>query len=202
LTEVHGILTDRDPAPIESIQQRSASFEPKPTRAIATRNPVMQTQLKAPADDAPRVLATAADAQAAISQLTEVMDGLEALVEQETALVRAGHLRKAAEIEPKKTELAGRYFKAVERLKLNAKFVARTVPGDLGALGQRHNLLQARLKTNLMVLATAHAISEGIVRRLSGHIARKTAPQVYGASGRTVAPNPKYARPLALSRTS
>jgi hypothetical protein len=158
--------------------------------------------LKAPAEEAPRVLTTAADAQAAITQLSEVMDGLETLVEQETALVRAGHLRRAAEIEPKKAELAGRYFKAVERIKVNAKFVARAVPNDLSALGRRHDLLQARLKTNLMVLATAHAVSEGIVRRLSGHLARKTAPQVYGASGRAIAPNPKYARPLALSRTS
>ena len=54
----------------------------------------------------------------------------------------------------------------------------------------------------MIVLATAHAVSEGIVRRLSGDLARKASPQVYGASGRTVAPNPKHGRPLAVSRTS
>jgi hypothetical protein len=144
---------------------------------------------------------TEADAQAAIMHLTEVMDGLEAVVEQETALVRAGQLRKAADISPKKTELAGRYFKSAERLKVNAKFLSRVVPRDVSALGHRHDQLQARLKTNLMVLATAHAVSEGIMRRLSGELARKASPQVYGASGRTMGPNPKLARPLALSRT-
>jgi hypothetical protein len=51
------------------------------------------------------------------------------------------------------------------------------------------------------VLATAHSVSEGIVRRLSGELSRKAAPQIYGASGRTAAPNPALARPLALSRT-
>ena len=61
--------------------------------------------------------------------------------------------------------------------------------------------LQAELKTNLVVLATAHAVSEGIMRRLSGDLARKACPQVYGASGRANAPDPKRAQPLAFSRT-
>ena len=52
----------------------------------------------------------------------------------------------------------------------------------------------------MVVLATAHAVSEGIVRRLSGDLARKAAPQVYGASGRTTAPSGKQGKPLALSR--
>jgi hypothetical protein len=52
----------------------------------------------------------------------------------------------------------------------------------------------------MIVLATAHAVSEGIVRRLSGDLARKAAPQVYGASGRTVTPRPKDGKPLAVSR--
>jgi hypothetical protein len=52
----------------------------------------------------------------------------------------------------------------------------------------------------MIVLATAHAVSEGIVRRLSGDLARKAAPQVYGASGRATVPNPKQGKPLAVSR--
>jgi hypothetical protein len=60
---------------------------------------------------------------------------------------------------------------------------------------------RAVLQKNMVVLATAHAVSEGIMRRLSGDLARKAAPQVYGASGRTAAPNPRHGRPLAVSRT-
>ena len=150
---------------------------------------------------ASRPLDSEADARSAIIQLTEVMDGLKILVEQETELVRAGELRKATGLEPRKNELAGRYFKAAQRLKASAKFLSHAVPADLGALGQRQGELQAALKTNLIVLATAHSVSEGIVRRLSGELARKSAPQIYGASGRTSAPNPRLAQPLALSRT-
>ena len=148
-----------------------------------------------------RPIDTEADARSAIVQLTEVMDGLRTLVEQETALVRAGELRKATGLEPRKNELAGRYFKAAAQLKANAGFLARVPPADAGELGQRHGELQDALKTNLIVLATAHSVSEGIVRRLSGELARKSAPQVYGASGRACAPNPRLAQPLALSRT-
>jgi len=147
-----------------------------------------------------RPIETAADAQTAIVQLSEIMDGLEAVVVEETQLVRTGQLRKASGLGGKKTELSGLYFKAVERLKANSKFLSRLVPQDVGALARRHELLQAVLKTNLVVLATAHAVSEGIMRRLSGDLARKACPQVYGASGRTTAPDPKRAQPLAFSR--
>jgi hypothetical protein len=149
----------------------------------------------------PRPIETAADARSAISDLTTIMDGLEAVVSQETKLVRAGHLSKASGLGFEKSELSGRYFKAVERLKASGKVLSRLVPQDVGALARRHELLQAELKTNLVVLATAHAVSEGIMRRLSGDLARKACPQVYGASGRASAPDPKRAQPLAFSRT-
>lgn len=149
----------------------------------------------------PRPIETAADARNAISELTTVMDGLEAVVSEETKLVRAGHLSKASDLGLEKSELSGRYFKAVERLKASGKLLSRLVPQDVGALARRHELLQAELKTNLVVLATAHAVSEGIIRRLSGDLVRKSCPQVYGASGRATAPDPKRAQPLAFSRT-
>jgi len=143
----------------------------------------------------------AADAQNPFLRLTEVLDGLEAVMVEETALVRAGRLHKATELGARKQELSGLYFKTVEQLKTNNKLTARTAPQDVSALARRHERLQATLKTNLMVLATAHAVSEGIMRRLSGDLARKACPQVYGASGKTTAPDPKRAQPLALSRT-
>jgi hypothetical protein len=149
----------------------------------------------------PHPIENADDARTAIGELTAVMDGLETVVAQETKLVRAGQLRQATGLGLEKSELSGRYFKAVEFLKANSKLLSRLVPQDIGALARRHELLQAELKTNLVVLATAHAVSEGIMRRLSGDLARKACPQVYGASGRTSAPDPKRTQPLAFSRT-
>jgi hypothetical protein len=150
--------------------------------------------------ETPRPIETAADAEAAIVRLAEVMDGLEAVVAEETELVRAGQLRQATGLGVRKTELSGLYFKTVERLKASSKLLSRLLPQDVSALARRHELLQGVLKTNLVVLATAHAVSEGIVRRLSGDLARQACPPVYGASGRTTPPDPKRAQPLAFSR--
>jgi hypothetical protein len=160
----------------------------------------MQSAPQTAPPETSRPIETAADAQASIVEITAVMDGLEAVVAEETELVRAGQLRKATDLGVRKTELSGLYFKAVERLKASSKSLLRLVPQDVGALARRHELLQAVLKTNLVVLATAHAVSEGIMRRLSGDLARQACPPVYGASGRTAAPDPKRAQPLAFSR--
>ncbi len=155
----------------------------------------------APMSSPPRLISTPAEADHAIGYFARVMDDLLALLEEETALVRAGHVAKAARLEPAKAELAGRFFASSERLKANARFLSQTLPERFAALKQQHATLQGALQKNLVVLATAHAVAESIMRRLSGEVTRRAAPQVYGASGRTVAPSQAHARPLAVSRT-
>ena len=142
-----------------------------------------------------------AEAERAVDDLTELFAGLSALLQKETALVRAGKVRTAAEFEPAKKDLAGKLYAASERIKAHAKFVMQAVPNRCSTLKSAQEELRAVLQKNMTVLATAHAVSEGIVRRLSGQLAKKASPRVYGASGRTVAPNPKHGRPLAISRS-
>jgi hypothetical protein len=142
-----------------------------------------------------------AEAERAVDDLTELFAGLSALLQRETVLVRAGKVRGAAEIEPAKKDLAGRLYAASERIKAHAKFVMQAVPNRCTTLKSAQEELRTVLQRNMAVLATAHAVSEGIVRRLSGQMAKKSSPQIYGASGRAVAPSPKHGRPLAVSRT-
>ena len=116
--------------------------------------------------------------------------------------MHAGRIRTASALEPAKAELAGpavRRRRAVEDQARN--FCAQSAPGRCAALLRLQDAFRAVLQKNMIVLATAHAVSEGIVRRLSGDLARKASPQVYGATGRAAAPNPKHGRPLAVSRT-
>jgi hypothetical protein len=147
-------------------------------------------------------ITTAAQAEQAIDEIATLMEKLAGLLEQETRLVHAGRIRNAAALEPAKAELAGRVLAASERLKANARFLRQSAPARCTALLRLQNTFRSILQKNMIVLATAHAVSEGIVRRLSGDLARKASPQVYGASGRAAAPNPKHGRPLAISRTS
>lgn len=146
-------------------------------------------------------VSTAADASRLIDNFGRIMDALLQTVEQETALVRAGRLGDATGLEPTKTELARNYNAGAMAIKRNKDYLSRHLPEALHALSRRHDEFQALLQINLTVLATAHAVSESIIRGVSGELARKNAPQTYGASGRTSEPGPRASQPLTLSRS-
>jgi flagellar biosynthesis/type III secretory pathway chaperone len=143
---------------------------------------------------------TTAEAEKAIAQVVELMEKLRGVIEQETTLVHAGKVRNAAALGAQKSELTSKLYLTGESLKANAKFLLQAAPGSAAALAKVQEAFRAVLQRNMIVLATAHAVSEGIVRRLSGDLARKAAPQVYGASGRATAPDPRQGKPLAVSR--
>jgi hypothetical protein len=149
----------------------------------------------------PAAIANVDDAERAIANLNAIMDRLETTVAEETASVRAGHLRDAVELADAKIEFARHYAAESARVRSADALIAGSLPEALAALRERHDRFRKALQTNLTVLATAHAVSEGIIRGVSGELARKQAPQTYGASGRANAPSPRAGQPLALSRT-
>ncbi len=140
-------------------------------------------------------------AEKAVASLENVMARLEQTVTEETARVRAGHLRRAAELDEAKIEFARLYISESDYVKTARNAIARLAPEALERLRRRHETFQTSLRTNLTVLATAHAVSEGIIRGVSGELARKQAPSTYGASGRAQTPSSKASPPLAISRT-
>lgn len=145
-------------------------------------------------------ITTTADAEKAIVIVAALIEKLSSLIEQETKLVRAGQMRSATGLGAQKAQLAGELYTCGERLKANAKFLNRAVPAQCAVLSRMQEAFRAVLQRNLIVLATTHAVSEGIMRKLSGDLAKKAAPQIYGASGRATAPSSKYGQPLAISR--
>ena len=144
---------------------------------------------------------TAKDAETAITNLETIMDQLEQALAEETSRVRAGRLRDAFSLEQAKIEFARLYAAESNRVKVAKVTIERLAPNALDRLRQRHDKFERLLRTNLTVLATAHAVSEGIIRGVSGELARKQAPSTYGASGRAQAPSTKASPPLAISRT-
>jgi hypothetical protein len=157
--------------------------------------------MSTPSANTPAPVISAGEAEHAIANLNTIMDRLVETVEEETARVRAGRVRAAVELDETKVELARRYAAESERVKAAADVISRSLPQALAALRKRHEAFQALLKTNLTVLATAHAVSEGIIRGVSGELARKQTPSTYGATGRANVPNPKTSPPLAVSRS-
>lgn len=149
----------------------------------------------------PPRIADAGEAARAIENLGAILDRLIAAVEDETGHMRAGRLRDALALNEIKTELARSYATESGRLKAAEALVVRALPGPLKELRRKHERFQSLLQTNLTVLATAHAVSEGIVRGVSGEMAKKRTPSTYGASGRANAPSLKAAQPMAVSRS-
>jgi len=145
-------------------------------------------------------IANAADAARLIARLAEVMGSLLKVLEEETELVRAGRISEIARIEPKKSDLARHYVTGAALVRTNALLLARELPREFDDMRRQHDQFRAVLQINLAVLATAHAVSEGIIRGAAGELARKAAPQTYGLTGRTSAPRTTDCPPVVISR--
>jgi hypothetical protein len=154
-----------------------------------------------PSPKAPVPITDAAEAERTIANLNMIMDGLETTISQETARLRVGKLRDALKSDAIKIELASAYVAETERVKAAKDIIAQSLPEALDKLRRRHDAFRSLLQTNLTVLATAHAVSEGIVRGVSGELARKQAPSTYGATGRATMPDSRASQPLAVSRS-
>ena len=149
----------------------------------------------------PQPIESKAEAENLVRHLLAAMDALVATVEQETSLVRAGKLKQAATLESTKTELGRLYATDTAQVKANLATLSEHVPDLLAALRKQHETFNALLQINLTVLATAHAVSEGLIRGAHAEVTRKNAPQTYGNSGRASAAPRNTATPISVSRT-
>lgn len=139
-------------------------------------------------------------AAAALIEIARLMSELLDVVEAETALVRGGRLTAAAAAASRKSELARAFMSCVSGLRASRHDLAR-LPKLLDQVHRQHQQFRTALQINLTVLATARAVSEGILRGLSAELARRSTVQTYGASGRQQAASRRPAPPIALSRS-
>ncbi|MCD0421322.1 MAG: hypothetical protein QM576_22255 [Rhodopseudomonas sp.] len=146
-------------------------------------------------------VSTPADARKLAETLISVMDGLLKLIERETELVRAGHIAEAMQLESDKTERTKRYISAITLVRASQPYMAKATPDLLATLHRHHEVFRAMLQVNLTVLATAHAVSEGIVRGVNAEVQKRNGPQTYTAYGRHTAPSPRQLTPIAVSRS-
>jgi hypothetical protein len=144
---------------------------------------------------------TAAEARKLAEDLMEIMSALLGVVERETELVRAGKLREAMAFETKKTDLSRRYANAIAQLKANQKSLSQIAPEFLNTVRRHHDTFRSMLQINLTVLATAHAVSESIVRGVNTQVQRRNIPNTYTAAGRSAVPGPRHMTPIAVSRS-
>ena len=147
------------------------------------------------------MISTPAEARKFAEELMEVMSALLGVIERETELVRAGKVREAMKLAEEKSGLSRRYTLALELLKTAQNYLAQLSPELLATLRRHHDTFRAMLQINLTVLATAHAVSEGIVRGVNAEVQRRNIPNTYTAAGQRATPGPRHLTPLAVSRS-
>jgi hypothetical protein len=161
----------------------------------------MNQQLRRDAPDPTPSASTPTDARKLAEGLMEVMSALLGVIERETELVRAGKLREAMALESNKSELSRRYVSAIGQMKASQKYLSQATPELLTTLHRHHDVFRAMLQLNLTVLATAHAVSESIVRGVNSEMQRRNIPNTYTAGGQRATPGARHMTPLAVSRS-
>ena len=138
-----------------------------------------------------------------VQGLLATMDALERVLARESEGVRAGRIAQALTDSAPKSELASAYMNGLEAAKANAIALARFAPEGLEALKAAQHRFAAVVEINQQVLATARAVSEGLIKALAEEVAKARTPTVYGRP--SVSPSP-YGRgaqggPLVFSRS-
>jgi hypothetical protein len=146
------------------------------------------------------MITSEAEAAVVLIDIRRLMAELCDIVEEETVLVRAGHLTAAASVAERKSELAGTFMARALRVQASVRYLSRATPQLLDELRAQHEEFRAKLQINLTVLATARAVSEGILRGVSNELARRSTVNTYGASGRREDPAGRTTIPIAVSR--
>jgi hypothetical protein len=131
-----------------------------------------------------RPVATRQEAEALLSGLTAALDSLEALLEAETELIGAGRIRDGLAEEGRKSELSAAYVLRLQLAKANVVALARLAPDALRAFRERQASFERVMSRNQTVIATARAVSEGLIRGLSEAVQREARPNVYGLPSR------------------
>jgi hypothetical protein len=155
----------------------------------------------APAPIARTAASTPPEVRKLAEELMDVMSRLLGVIERETDLIRAGKVREAIQLEGEKSELSARYMTTVATIKSAQKLMSQAAPELLATLQRHHDTFRAMVQVNLTVLATAHAVSEGIVRGVNAEMQRRSMPNTYTAAGQRAAPGPRHITPLAVSRS-
>jgi hypothetical protein len=128
-------------------------------------------------------IASKAEAEALTADVLKTMQELETVLEAETAQVRIGHIREGLANEARKSELTGRYLQGLEALKANAIALARFVPDRLETLKAAHARFGRAVQANQVVLATARAVSETLIKSIAEELARGQRTQGYTPAG-------------------
>ncbi|QQR40271.1 hypothetical protein [Devosia rhizoryzae] len=132
-------------------------------------------------------------AETALASLVNVMN-------QETMLLRAGHLRQASELTPEKTRLAQEYVTFARAIQRETKRIVAEAPQLMDRLRAGHESLATQMAENLRVLATAKTVTEDVLTDVARMVGQNNRTKTYGTAGRVTADPASSAKGIAINR--
>lgn len=133
-------------------------------------------------------------AEAALSALVNVMN-------EETTLLRAGHVRQASTLTPDKARLAQDYVGFARSVQRQGDRLRAEAPTAVERLKLGHESLATQMAENLRVLATARTVTEDILTDVAKVVGQQNKAKTYGRAG-TIATDPaSSARGIAINRS-
>ena len=132
-------------------------------------------------------------AEIALSALVDVMN-------QETTLLRAGHMRQASTLTPEKARLAQDYVGFARSVQRQGARLKAEAPDAIERLRLGHERLATQMAENLRVLATARMVTEDILTDVAKMVGQQNRAKTYGSGGAITADPAASARGIAVNR--
>ncbi|MBJ3783909.1 hypothetical protein [Devosia sediminis] len=132
-------------------------------------------------------------AEQALSALVDVMN-------QETTLLRAGHMRQAGQLTPDKTRLAQDYVTFARAIQRQGARLTAEAPAALARLRAGHESLATQMAENLRVLATAKSVTEDVLTDVARMVGQQNRAKTYGTTGAVASDSASSAKGIAVNR--
>jgi hypothetical protein len=132
-------------------------------------------------------------AEGALTALVDVMN-------QETTLLRAGHLRQASLLTPEKAKLSQDYVGFARSIQRQTARLQAEAPEALDRLRNGHESLATQMAENLRVLATARMVTEDVLTDVAKVVGQQNRAKTYGQAGSIAVDSSSSARGIAVNR--
>lgn len=132
-------------------------------------------------------------AEVALAALVNVMN-------EETTLLRAGHMRQASTLTPDKTRLAQDYVGFARSVQRQSVRLGIQAPAAVERLQRGHERLATQMAENLRVLATARMVTEDLLTDVAKTVGQQNKAKAYGRAGTIAADPAASARGIAVNR--
>ena len=124
------------------------------------------------------------DARVLCVKTSNALDALLDVMNQETMLLRAGKLKDAGLLTPKKSQLSQDYVTLARSVKREAERLKIEAPNEIKQLKNRHESLATQMAENLRVLATARNVTQDLLNDVAKSVGNATKPQTYNIAGK------------------